>query len=152
MQYLREWLACLTLCSAACTLVYILVPSGAMEKTMKTVISLFIIAAIATPLTGIVKGSVNLDYSENDYAYDYSQQVNDVFISTSEQAVKQKILDAVPELDNGVSEVDVRVTIDGENTVDVEYIHIRLNSEGLNAEKIKSEIYEKLQLTAEVTQ
>ena len=148
-EYLKEWLICITLCCIGCSLVYVLAPRGAMEKTMKTVISLFIIAAMFSPLTQLTKGTL-IKRSAEEITYEYAEQVNSALLSASQEAVRLTVYECLPELDNGVSVIDVSTGIDGENTVCVESVTVRLNGASLDAGEIKDKIYEKLKVTAEV--
>ncbi|NLB36493.1 MAG: hypothetical protein GX824_04235 [Clostridiales bacterium] len=49
MDDIRKWALCVTLCTFVGVIIYILSPKGALDKTMKTIISLFIIAALLSP-------------------------------------------------------------------------------------------------------
>ncbi len=49
MDDIKKWALCVTLCAFAGAVVYILAPKGVLEKPMRTVVSLFIIAAIFSP-------------------------------------------------------------------------------------------------------
>lgn len=146
---LREWLISITLCSLACSLVYILVPRGAMEKMMKTIISLFVIGVIAAPLAGVLRGADNYSFSNEGYTYEeYARQVNSLLVSSAENAVRQAVTDCMPALAD--SEIEVTASYENENTLRVESISIKLNNDSLNPETVKNELSEKLQLTAEV--
>ena len=116
---------------------------------MKTVISLFIIAAMFSPLTQLTKGTL-IKRSAEEITYEYAEQVNSALLSASQEAVRLTVYECLPELDNGVSVIDVSTGIDGENTVCVESVTVRLNGASLDAGEIKDKIYEKLKVTAEV--
>lgn len=152
MQHMREWIICLTLCSFGCSIVYTLVPRGAMEKSMKTVISLFLISALAAPLSQLVKNGVQFDVPQPEYTFGYAEQVNSTLISAAESAVKQVIVEAIPELSQSETFIDVSAAADSENEVFIEYVRIRLNNPALSPADISDKIFDKLQLTAEVTE
>ncbi|MDR1630929.1 MAG: stage III sporulation protein AF [Oscillospiraceae bacterium] len=50
MDFIRSWALTLCLCSLGSALIYFLVPKGSMEKPMRTAISIFLLAAVISPL------------------------------------------------------------------------------------------------------
>ncbi len=69
MNAIREWALAVTAASLASGIVYLLVPSGNMEKSVKVVVSLFVVLSLAAPLVGT---KIDIDNLLPEEKYDES--------------------------------------------------------------------------------
>ncbi len=71
MEALRQWAICLIISGMAGTLISLLSPRGTMEKTLRAVIGVFIVAAVCSPLSQLKNSDDILPafaFGETDYA------------------------------------------------------------------------------------
>lgn len=153
VEALRSWVFGITLCAMAGTVIFVLVPRGSMEKSMRSVLSLFMIYVIASPLLKLKDLRIDTDSFEKSYsqsAEQYAEVIEKRMLDAADEAICKAILSSVPRLDNGSTQIVVKSALNGENSVYIESIKIYLNGSGIAASQVKSELSEKLGLTAEV--
>lgn len=153
MEVLRSWVLGITLCAGVGTVLFVLVPRGSMERSMRSVLALFMIYAVAAPLLKLKTPRLDADRIEGSYsqsAAQYAEVVEKRMLDAADDAVRREILRAVPRLDNASTLIEVRSALNGENSVYIESVTVYLNGSGIAASQVKKELREKLGLTAEV--
>lgn len=60
MEELRAWVLCLAAAAAAATFAMAISPRGAMDKTIRSVAGIFVVAAICSPLASLIKSEYSL--------------------------------------------------------------------------------------------
>ena len=70
MEMLKSWAVCVTVSALAGTVISLIVPNGSAEKSMRTVIGIFIVSAVCLPLTkaDFSFESANVFHSDGEYS------------------------------------------------------------------------------------
>ena len=146
MDALRDWAVSICVTGICSTVVLTLSPSGALEKTLKVVATVFMICCIAVPLAGNIALNGGLAGIKSGGAVEIdAAAVNDsVEKSVVEEARRRLILTAKELLEKSGEEspaVGMDLTVE-ENEIRIDEIYIRLpEKEGRNMSGIYSAFY-----------
>lgn len=111
MDSIRQWALCLIFSAAAGTLVTVISPRGSMEKTLRAVVGIFIVAAICTPLTKLSADGLTLsafapaeDSAENEKLNEF---ILDGYKTASEKTILQVAEKRGIHVENIAAEMDI---------------------------------------------
>lgn len=111
MDSIRQWALCLIFSAAAGTLVTVISPRGSMEKTLRAVVGIFIVAAICTPLTKLSADGLTLiafapaeDSAENEKLNEF---ILDGYKTASEKTILQVAEKRGIHVENITAEMDI---------------------------------------------
>lgn len=139
MDMIKQWIISLIFACAAGTLVSVISPKGSGEKTLRTVVGIFVIAAICAPLSELDAD----DFTIPAFAYEYSEYneygMNEYLTQALEEEISRRISEIVEK--NNLSIGDV--TVKAENNNDCIIIHNLLI-------KAQNNEYESAQNAAEI--
>ncbi len=114
MEVIRDWALSLCLAALAGMMVHILTPAGNMDRIVKTVVAVFMLCALFSPL--LLQKNIELKLPENT---DVSQnetylQLEETLRSEMEEQVKRQITELVKaELEkSGIHEAKIRINMD----------------------------------------
>lgn len=118
MEALRQWALCLIAAAGAGAFACTVIPGGSMEKTVKAISGVFVVAAICAPLGEINLSGAFADFASAAYAEEYSVQSRSLEESTLElfeNAVNETICQAARECEAVISEInaELEATDDG---------------------------------------
>lgn len=115
MDSIRQWALCLVFSAAAGTLVTVISPRGSMEKTLRAVVGVFIVAAICTPLTKLSADGLTLSAFAFAEESAENEQLNE-FILDEYKAETEKTILAVAKkrgITVGYIAVEMNINSDG---------------------------------------
>ena len=150
MDIIRSWVTGVTAAAIIGAIVLALTPGGAVEKSVKTVVSVFLISSMILPL--VKAENVNLDFK-----IDEGQTVtqNEEIVNSLVEHFKEKLELSINETLNNsgiqVSQISIDINTNGDE-ISVEKIKIVLKKESADEVIRAKEILEKeLSLQAEIT-
>ncbi len=129
METLRQWAVSLIISGIAGAVISLISPRGTMEKTLRTVIGIFMVSAVCSPLTGILEeDGISLPASEQITAKADSG-LEDYIYDTFDDTLEETVETAAETL--GIEGFDVikDVYIDEYNCIIIRDIHITIPSE-----------------------
>lgn len=137
MDGLKQWALCMIIASAAGAFVMIVSPRGSMDKTVRAVTGIFVVASMCTPLVNAFESDDGIsvpayfDFEEDDIAVNNGDYVIDAFANE----VKSVITAALSKLDAKPEEIYMDMYIDGENCIIIQEITVTVNEEVLRTYK-----------------
>ena len=154
MEALRQWALCVTFSAVAGAVVYILSPKGATDKTVKTVVSLFLITAILSPF--ITQKRIYTDFSAFSAAGSapaagnlgdtVNRQLDDTFCAI----LTAQIQSVLREMGITDGQITVLTDIDGQGSIFIKQVTVRIPEKHADMnEKVKQKIKEATGLDIE---
>ena len=156
MEMLKEMSFCLMISAAAGTLVTVLVPKGAMDKTVKAVVGIFVVAAVCSPFYGaenkVLISDAFADFEEYDFDELDAKEMNNALVDTFVTVLKNRIEEFASERDIRVSSLDADLYVDEENCINIHKITVTIEKyENVNLEELSREISDELGVPVDVT-
>ncbi len=134
MDGLKQWLISLVFSSAAGTLITVISPKGSNEKTLKTVVGIFIISAVFLPLS-----KMNItDFSLPALAggFEIEQDKNEDFVvEMLEEELFEKASETAQSFGCAIKSIEIDAEYDEENCIIIHKITVYFSSG--ESEKIK---------------
>lgn len=157
MDFLKDTALCLITAAAVGTVAMVLVPRGAMDKTLRAVIGIFVVAVVCSPLSELQNGNLTVnafaDFEESNFNKSYSEDMNSALINTFRTALDYSLNEIAAELKIEIASVDTDVSIDNEQCIIIHEITITVTgSELYNMEELSRIISEKLGLPVDVSE
>lgn len=155
MDFLKNAALCLIAVATAGTLASVIVPRGSLNKTMRAVTGIFVVAVICSPIAEVLKtGSVQDVFAYNfeassdmSYAEDMQKQLIEVFESTVNSSVEE----IASQLNADVVSVNAELFFDDENCINIHKITVTVrNCQQYEAEYLSEKISENLGVSAEI--
>ena len=152
MEQFKLWITGVTLSCVACSLMYVLIPKGNMEKTFKTVIALFIIAALVTPMSALT----GMDFVPDIPAFSYETEeyegaVNAQLVSCADATAKAAVFAEMPQLGEQTESVSAQTAIDEDNRLYITGVTVVLRADSLIDElEASSRLTAALEIPVEV--
>ena len=112
METVKQWALTVAISAVAGAVILMLAPDGALNKSVRTAVSLFLIVAMMSPF---VKG---VDFSDFDIlaAEEYEQpDLTDAVAEQMKQAVKTKISEILADCGIKPIAINIDISVDGEN-------------------------------------
>lgn len=136
MDALKQWALCLIIGAAAGTFVMAVSPRGSMDKTVRAVVGIFVVAAICSPLANLLKDDLSTE-AFADYETDIqSEDMNDYVLEAFCNEVQKRVLSEADEWGIGIKEIFTDAEIDADNCI---IIHkITVTAEEKNGQEIRN--------------
>lgn len=153
MDMLRQWLISLVFAAMAGTLISVVSPKGSGEKALKTVIGIFIIAAICSPLTELESSDFSLPvFAQNDSAY-IDEDMNDYLAHALEKEVGSRLSDCAEQLNIEIEDVVIKAETDDNGCIIIHEVLIKIqNYEYESAQKAVGVLSEELGMPVTLTE
>ena len=127
MDSIKEWAIMLCTVAVGSAFIVFLVPDGNLKKSANIVITLFLLSIVILPVFGEDRFDVSVpDLSIEDFPdeNDYSQKINNFFITSTEFVVQQQIEGILTELCSDNFSVNPTVYTDTNGNIVLSDIHI----------------------------
>ncbi len=144
MDAFRQWAVCVIIAAAAGTFVTAISPRGSMDKTVRAVVGIFIVATICAPLSQLKSTDISeyafsvSDYPDNGKAED---NMYEHMISVCKKTVEDETLLLADEYKIKVESIKSEMNIDENNCIIIRDIQIDIQYDSQNK---TSEFSEKL--------
>lgn len=157
MDFIKNTVLCLIAAAAVGTVAMVLVPRGAMDKTLRAVIGIFVVAVVCSPLSELQNGNLTVnafaDFEESNFNKSYSEYMNSALINTFRTALDYSLNEIAAELKIEIASVDTDISVDDEQCIIIHEITITVTgSELYNMEELSRIISEKLGLPVDVSE
>lgn len=130
MDALRQWALCLIIGATAGTFVMAISPRGSMDKTVRAVVGIFVVAAICSPLAGLPKTDFTADaFADYEFTQQSEEEMYEYMLEAYRREVENRILSAADEQGNEISEIFISADIDADNCIIIQDITVTLASE-----------------------
>lgn len=130
MDALRQWALCLIAAAAAGTFVCAVTPRGAVDKAMRTVAGLFVVAAVCAPITKLESNSFGIPaFADSAVVSDCGETLKEQMLESCRKAIENQILSLSKKYSLTVCNVKLDAYIDEYNSIIIRDIHLEINSE-----------------------
>ena len=131
MEAIRSWALSVTAAAIISAVISLISPSGALEKTVKTIIALFVLLSFLAPLTKTFRSdlfSVDVEHI-NEWIEEnkLKKEIESETISVLKSEIVSKISSYINENINAKSEVDAEISISENYDIVIERISIGLD-------------------------
>ncbi len=153
MDMLKQWLISLVFAAVAGTLITVISPKGSTEKTLKTVVGIFMISAICSPLTELDSADFTLPaFAQNNFVAN-DEEINDYLAKALEAEVIRRISVCAEKMNIGIDDVVIEAETDEDNCIIIHNILIKIqNHEYESAQKAADALSEELGMPVTLTE
>lgn len=144
MDALRQWAVCIIVAAFAGAFVTVISPRGSMDKTVRAVAGVFVVAALCSPLAEI--GNLNFSFEEEDITYNENSFLPDAEEKLAEiyaDAVADRVNEIAAETGTQTESVDAEVSVDENGCIIIHKISVGIPNPD-SAEKLEKKLSEKL--------
>lgn len=153
MYMLKQWLISLVFAAMAGTLISVISPKGSTEKTLKTVVGIFIIAAICSPLTELETADFTLPVFANNNSVQPEEGMNDYLKRALEAEVCVSLSGCAERLDIEIDDVIISAETDENGCIIIHNVLIKIqNYEYESAQKAADALSEELGMPVTLTE
>lgn len=137
MDALKQWALCLIIGAAAGTFVMAVSPRGLMDKTVRAVVGIFVVAAMCSPLANLLKEDISTYAFAGFESAEYgSDDMNEYTLELFRNETEKIIISAAGEHGVNVKEIYINADIDTECCIIIHEIAIA--TEQTDEQKITS--------------
>ncbi|MBQ8229044.1 MAG: hypothetical protein IJZ88_08550 [Clostridia bacterium] len=149
MDTIRLWISGLTVSAVVGAVVLVLAPEGSVGKSVKTMVSVFIISSILLPLMKNKELQTDFDFAVGTTAID-DEKILDTVSASFEKKLARSVEDIL--LQNGIHTHQVSIDIKtNKDEISVEKVSVELEKESSDkTEEAKTLLNDRLQISAEV--
>lgn len=153
MDMLKQWLISLVFAAMAGTLISVISPKGSTEKTLKTVVGIFIIAAICSPLTELGATDFTLPVFANNNSVQPEEGMEDYIARALEAEVCSRLSECAERLDMEIDDVVIEAETDENGCIIIHNVLIKIqNCEYESAQKAAEALSEELGMPVTLTE
>ena len=127
MDVFRQWAVCLIVAAAAGTFVTAISPGRSVDKTVRAVVGIFVVAAICAPIQEIKNAGISeLAFAEYDYpdSSDKEKEMYDYMLSVCKSAVEDETIRLSDEYKTVIESIEADMYIDENNCIIIQNIQI----------------------------
>ncbi|MGN0546104.1 MAG: stage III sporulation protein AF [Acutalibacteraceae bacterium] len=148
MDALKSWAVSLIAAAAAGTFAMIVSPRGSMDKTIRAVVGIFVVAAIFSPLTELKKDGKNF-FEKEAFAFEEENEademLSDYLLTACKNAVNSEIEKAADELSIPSYQSEIDAYVDDDNCIIIQNITINIPAEYIDkSEKLSVKASERI--------
>ena len=127
MEGLKQWLISLIFSAAAGALITVISPKGSNDKTLKTVVGIFIISSIFLPLTKMNLSDFSLPALANELKIEQGEE-GDFVIEMLEEELYKTVSETAEEFNCEISGVEIDAGYDEDNCIIIQEIAVYYTS------------------------
>lgn len=156
MEFVKNWALCLIAAAAAGTLATVIVPRGSMDKTVRAVVGIFVVAVICAPFAEIRESDLSVeafaDSYETDFSNSYTEEMQERITDIFKETVDAQIKETASELNTDVISVNADISVDKDLCINIHKIDVVVNKNQFSDTAYLSEkISERLGVPTDVT-
>lgn len=136
MDAFREWTLCLIVSAAAGSIVCAVAPRGATDKTVRTVVGIFVVVTVCTPLTELAQTDFDYAFASSYNGSDSGEELNELMLENCRKAIEDELEAIAQKHKIEFTEVRLDAYIDEYNCINIQ--NIQLGSNGANYNGISS--------------
>lgn len=123
MEGLKQWLVSLVFSSAAGALITVISPKGSNDKTLKTVVGIFIISAVFLPLTKMDISDFSLPAFASEFEIEQGKE-GDFVIEMLEEELFETISETAKSFDCRIKNIYIDAEYDAEKCIIIHKITV----------------------------
>ncbi len=155
MEYIKDAALCLIFAAAAGTLVTVIVPRGSMDKTVRAVVGIFVVAVICSPLTELDEAETILDafavYDEETIENLYTEDMHEYITETLKENITLRIKEIVSDFGADAVSVNAEMSVDENNCINIHKIEVIIkNGNFIDKTRLSEAISRNLGVPADV--
>ncbi len=132
MDELRQWALYLIIGAAAGTFVMAVSPRGSMDKTVRAVVGIFVVAAICSPLAELFKADFAADaFAVFEDDLQSEEDMRDYLLEAYRAELEKQIVSAARERGTEIEEIFISAHIDADNCIIIQDITVTVSPECL---------------------
>lgn len=129
MDTFRQWMLCIIIAAGVGTLVCIVSPKGAIDKTIRIVVGIFIVSVICTSAAEIDFEDVFLPVISGEYeGKRESGEINNYLISVCENTIETEVMRTAEKYGITVKSIGTDACIDNDNCIIINSISIKIHN------------------------
>lgn len=130
MNEFRQWALCLIVTAAAGTFVCAVSPRGTTEKAVRSVVGIFVVVTVCTPLTQLEKTELAKDvFSDSYFMSDSSDDLKEQVLEQCKFSVEEQLAPVAEKHSVTVCSVAMDAYFDEYNSIIIQNIHLDIISE-----------------------
>lgn len=135
MDKVTAWAAGICLCTIVCAVLDMITPNGGTEKTVRFVLGLFMVCAVAVPLADISFDWNEISATTEQYEANTSlkEDIQNQGIEIIEQELEQMIINTIEPFEVVPQKTEINMDIDNDNRISIVSVTVVLS--GKDAEK-----------------
>ena len=127
MEGLKQWLISLIFSAAAGALITVISPKGSNDKTLKTVVGIFIISSIFLPLTKMNLSDFSFPAFANELKIEQGEE-GDFVVEMLEEELYKTVSETAEEFNCKISGVEIDAGYDEDNCIIIQEIAVYYTS------------------------
>ncbi len=155
MDFLKDSALCLIAAAAVGTLATVIVPRGSMDKTLRAVIGIFVVAVICLPIAEMSETEHVSETFANSFEVSsdeiYSEDMQEQMLGIFESTIISSIKETASELNVNVVSINPEISVDENYCINIHKITVTISScPSSLKEYLSVKISENLGVSAEV--
>lgn len=155
MDFLKNAALCLIAAAALGTLATVIVPRGSMDKTLRAVVGIFVVAVICSPLAEIPEAERVSEVFVNSFEASsdeiFSEDMQKQMLEIIESTIISNIKETASELNVNVVSVNPELSVDADHCINIHKITVKVSECNSSLKEYLSvKISENLGVSAEV--
>lgn len=144
MDGLRQWALCIIIAAASGTLVCAFAPKGSADKTVRSIVGIFVVAVICAPLTQLDVDKIAFPVlAQPSNAEIDKTEMSEYMISVCKSAVENEIALSAAEFGVRVEYIGVDAYIDDDSCIIIQSVQIKIRSDKQESLSVFSSAVEK---------
>lgn len=132
MNEFRHWALSLIIAAAAGTFAFTVSPRGSMDKTVRAIVGVFVVAAICSPLAGLLSAdSSELFANASEYDADTDEEREDYLLSAFCSELETIIKSALSELGINEAEITADADIDADGCIIIHSVCVEIEDDDI---------------------
>ena len=132
MNDLRQWVLCLIIAAVAGTFVMIISPRGSMDKTVRAVVGIFVVAVICAPLAELADNQLSVEaIADFDFPElsDSDEELRESMILSLKNAVNEQVETAADEMNVKTEKIYAEMDFNSENCIIIHNITVEISED-----------------------
>lgn len=146
MNELKQWVLCLIVAAVAGSFVMVISPRGSMDKTVRAVVGIFVVAVICAPLTELKDAEISLGAMKNfgyETASDSDERLHESVISSLKSAVNEQVKTVADELGITAEEICADLDLNSENCIIIHSLTVKISESSSDKTSYFSDILQE---------
>lgn len=129
MDAFRQWVLCVIIAAAAGTFACIVSPKGSLDKTVRAVVGIFVVASICAPLMQLKKiDSADYELASYNYDSDITDELTEYTLSACRSAVENEVLTLADRFGISIKDIFIDAYVDKDECIIIQDIQVEIYS------------------------
>lgn len=128
MDAFREWALCLIIAAAAGSIVCAVSPRGATDKTVRTVVGIFVVITVCVPLTNIESADSDYIFAASHAVADSGEALNELLLENCKSAVESELKPVAEKYGITILASEMNAYVDEYNCINIHNLHLKITN------------------------